>query len=211
MGLRNEGVQRRTGAWRRRAASALVAIGLVAALAACTNDPLAEEYRSGDNKGYVAGEFKIVEIPQAQRGAPIEYSGTTESGAKVSSADYAGDVVVVNFWYAGCGPCRAEAKYLEQVSKEYDGKGAAFLGLNIYDQPETAASFAKTYDVSYPSLIAIDDAPLKLAFAAAAPLSATPVTLVLDREGRVAARIISQLEDASILSTLVRETLAEKS
>lgn len=211
MGLRSEGAQGRTGARRRRAASALMALGLVAGLAACTSDPLAEEYRSGDNKGYVAGEFKVVEIPAADRGEPIDFSGVTESGKKVTSADYAGDVVVVNFWYAGCGPCRAEAKFLEQVSKEYDGKGAAFLGLNIYDQPETAASFAKTYDVTYPSLIAIDDAPLKLAFAAAAPLSATPVTLVLDREGRVAARIISQLEDASILSTIVRETLAETS
>lgn len=195
----------------RRAAAAVIAAGLVAGLAACTNDPLADEYRSGDNKGYVAGQFRVVEIPEADRGEPIDFSGTTESGTAVSSADYAGEVLVVNFWYAGCGPCRAEAKYLEQVAQEYEGDGAQFLGLNIYDQPETAASFAKTYSVSYPSLIAIDDAPLKLAFAAAAPLSATPVTLVLDREGRVAARIISQLEDASILSTIVRETLAESS
>ena len=196
---------------RRRAASALVALSLVAGLAACSNDPLAEEYRSGDNKGYVAGQFKVVEIPEEERGEPIEFEGTTDSGLTVTSADYAGEVLVVNFWYAGCGPCRAEAKYLEQVAREYDGKGASFLGLNIYDQPATATSFARTYDVTYPSLIAIDDAKLKLAFAEAAPLSATPVTLVLDREGRVAARIISQLEDASILSTLVRETLAESS
>jgi len=195
----------------RRAAAVLVAGGLVAGLAACTSDPLADEYRNGDNKGFIAGRSRVDDIPVGERGEPISFSGKTETGKTVSSADYAGDVLVVNFWYAGCGPCRAEAPYLEEVAQKYEGEGARVLGLNIYDQPATAASFAKTYSVTYPSLIAIDDAPLKLAFAAAAPLSATPVTLVLDREGRVAARIVSQLEDASILSTLVRETLAETS
>jgi len=195
----------------RKAASLLLAAVLAVGLTACADDPLAEEYRSGDNKGYVAGQFRVVEIPPEERGEPIVFDGVTETGETLSNADFAGDVLVVNFWYAACGPCRAEAKYLEEAAQEFAGEGAHFLGLNIYDQAETAASFAKTYSVSYPSLIAIDDAELLLAFAAAAPLSATPVTLVLDRQGRVAARIISQLEDASILSTLVRETLAETS
>lgn len=195
----------------RKAASALLALGLVAGLAACTDDPLAQEYREGSNKGFVSGEFKVVEIPVAERGEPIAFSGTSESGKAIDSGDYAGEVLVVNFWYAACGPCRSEAKTLEEVNQEYAGKGAQFLGINTYDQPATAAAFAKTYAVTYPSLIAIDDAPLKLAFADAVPLSATPVTLVLDKEGRVAARIISEVKDPSILSTLVRDAIAETS
>jgi len=43
-----------------------VALSVVAGLAACSNDPLAEEYRSGDNKGYVAGKFKVVEITEEE-------------------------------------------------------------------------------------------------------------------------------------------------
>jgi len=205
-------VRSRAGAGRwRKAASVLLTVGLVAALAACTNDPLAEAYRDSDTKGWVANDFRVDPIPVADRKAPIEFSGTSESGTKLSDADFAGDVVVVNFWYSSCGPCRAEAKYLEEIYQQYRSEGAQFVGINIYDQPETAASFAKTFGVTYPSLMAIDDARLKLAFAGAAPLSAPPVTLVLDREGRVAARVIGQLESASILSTLVRETLAETS
>jgi len=194
----------------RKAASALIAASLVTALAACTNDPFADGYRSGDD-GFRAGDFTAQKIEEADRGNPIVFSGKTETGAAVSSDDYAGDVLVVNFWYAECGPCRAEAKYLEEVAQEYKDQGVEFLGLNTTDQPETAAAFAETYSVSYPSMIAVDDAPLKLAFADAAPLKTTPITLVLDREGRVAASIVSQLRDASILSTLVRETLAESS
>src|SRR5690606_37289300 len=152
----------------RKAASLLLAAVLAVGLTACADDPLAEEYRSGDNKGYVAGQFRVVEIPPEERGEPIVFDGVTETGETLSNADFAGDVLVVNFWYAACGPCRAEAKYLEEAAQECAGEGARCLGLNIYDQAETAASFAKTYSVSYPSLIAIDDAELLLAFAAAA-------------------------------------------
>jgi hypothetical protein len=57
--------------------------------------------------------------------------------------------------------------------------------------------------------MAAQDGAIKLAFAERTPINATPTTLVIDKEGRVAARIIGQLLDASILETLVRETLEE--
>lgn len=195
----------------RRAASVLVAAGLVAGLSACAADPLADQYRKGDNKGYVASGFAAKEFDVGQRGTPVSFAGTTDSGAAVSNADYAGDVLVVNFWYAACGPCRAEAPRLEKAYKEFAGKDVAFLGVNIYDQAETSLSFAKNYDLSYPSVIAINDGTVKLAFAAVVPLTAVPVTLVLDKQGRVMARIIGELPDASILTAFVRDALAETS
>lgn len=193
----------------RVAASALVALSLVAALAACTNDPLAEQYRSGDEKGYIAGDQRIVEIPEADRGAPVVFEGTLETGEVVSSDDYAGDVLVVNFWYAACGPCRVEAPVLEETYASFEGQDVSFLGINTQDSASIALAFAETYGVTYPSALAAQDGALKLAFAQAAPLTATPVTLVLDTEGRVAARIIGELPDDSILKTLVRDALEE--
>ena len=64
-------------------------------------------------------------------------------------------------------------------------------------------------NVTYPSVIDVNDGRVKLAFAQVTPIQATPTTLVIDQEGRVAARIIGQLASASILSTLVADTLAE--
>jgi peroxiredoxin len=202
----------RLGSRLRRglAATALVAAGALA-LAGCANDPLADQYRAGDNKGFVAGDFATVEIPAADRGEPVAFQGTLDDGRPVSSADYAGDVLVVNFWYAACGPCRAEAPRLESAFQSFSGQDVAFLGINTYDQPQTSRSFAAGYGVTYPSVIAVNDGAVKLAFASAAPLSSTPVTLVVDKQGRVAARIIGELPDASILTTLVRDTLAEGS
>jgi thiol-disulfide isomerase/thioredoxin len=193
----------------RRILAASLALAVAVGLAACSPDPLAEQYRAGDNKGYVSGDGTIVEIAAADRGEPVVFEGVTETGQTVSSADYAGDVLVVNFWYAACGPCRLEAPVLEEAYAGFEGEDVAFLGVNTYDQAETATSFAEKYGVSYPSVIAVNDGAVKLAFAERTPISATPTTLVLDKQGRVAARIIGALDSPSVLSTLVDDALAE--
>ncbi len=196
----------------KAAASAVLALLLVGGLAACTADnPLASQYKSGDNKGYVAGDFQTKEIGPADRGEPVVFTGTTDAGKKVSSGDYSGDVLVVNFWYAACGPCRAEAPRLDKALTDLDGKPVSFLGVNTRDQAATSESFAKTYKVSYPSIIAVDDGQVKFDFSKATPLSATPTTIVLDKKGRVAARIIGELPDPSILTSIVSTVLAENS
>lgn len=196
---------------RRGAASALLSLVLIAGLAACTNDPLADQYRAGDNKGYIAADGReVAEIPADERTEPVEFEGVLDTGGTATSADYAGDVTVVNFWYAACAPCRVEAPELEAAHQAFAGQDVAFLGVNLYDGADASLAFAETYGVTYPSALATVDGSIKLAFAGQTPLSAVPSTLVLDREGRVAARIIGQIGDSSILETLVRETLEEE-
>ncbi|MCM6761597.1 TlpA family protein disulfide reductase [Rathayibacter sp. ZW T2_19] len=194
---------------RRRLLSAS-ALALVAAvvLTGCTRDQLAEDYRKGDNKGYISGDGTITEIAEADRSDPIVFAGTDENGEAVDSADLAGRVVVVNFWYASCAPCRAEAADLESVNAEYAGQDVSFVGVNVRDQAPQAAAFAKTYGITYPSIVDVDGSA-QLAFSGTVPPNAVPTTLVLDREHRVASRILGQLQEASILSTLVGDTLAD--
>ncbi|MCW3493538.1 TlpA family protein disulfide reductase [Microbacterium sp. SSM24] len=194
----------------RGAGAALLALVLVAGLAACTNDPLAEQYRAGDGKGFIAADgFEVVPIPVEDRTAPVDFEGVLDTGESTTSDDYRGEVLVVNFWYAACAPCRVEAPLLEEVNQEFAADDVAFLGVNLYDGADTAQAFAETHGVDYPSALASVDGSIKLAFAGQTPLNAVPVTLVLDREGRVAARVIGQLTETSILRTLVREALEE--
>ncbi|MGO2745590.1 TlpA family protein disulfide reductase [Microbacterium sp.] len=179
-------------------------------LAGCSADPVAQQYLDGDGKGYISADGAVEEIPVAERGEPVDFSGVTEAGAEFDSAEIAGDVTVVNFWYAGCAPCRAEAGDLESVWQKYADDDVSFIGVNTYDQADTAKAFAETYGITYPSLIDVDSGTAKLAFANATPIQATPTTLVLDKQGRVAARIIGQLDGPSILATLVGDALAEE-
>lgn len=199
------------GRRRRRWLTAAAAVLLVSVLSACAgaNGDLAAQYREGNTQGFISSDGRVEEIPPEKRGDALAFEGVGVDGSTVSSDDFSGQVVVLNFWYAACGPCRAEAPFLEDAYDETEGDGARFLGVNIYDGPEQATSFEETYGVPYPSILARGNVDLKLAFAEWTSLQAAPTTLIVDREGRVAARIFGQLEDASTLRTLVRDALAE--
>jgi peroxiredoxin len=198
----------------RPALASRALIGLAAAallLSGCSSDPLADQYREGTNKGYIAGDGSITEISEAERGDPVEFAGLTETGEPVASADYLGEVTVVNFWYASCAPCRAEADDLQSLNAQFEGKGASFLGVNVRDQAPNALAFSEKYGITYPSVLDVDDGAMQLAFSGSIPPNAVPTTLVLDAEGRVSARILGAIPEASILETLIADTIAESS
>ena len=191
-------------------AGAALAAVLAVGLSACAPDPATEAFLNGDEKAYTSADFRTSEIPPAEREEPVEFGGVTENGDTFSSDDISGQVAVVNFWYAGCGPCRLEAPDLEAVWQKHQADDVAFIGVNIYDQPATAKSFAETYGITYPSLMDANSGEAKLAFAKVTPIQAPPTTLVLDKQGRVAARIIGPIEGTSILSTIIQDVLEEE-
>lgn len=184
--------------------AALIIVGMVTG---CTTT--AQSSDAGTGTSFSDGTFQVAEIAVSDRGEPVQFEGVIETGETVTSDDYRGEVLVVNFWYAACGPCIVEAPMLEEVFLRFQDEGVDFLGVNTYDQAETALSFARENKVTYPSVIDVNDGQVKLAFAQLTPIQATPTTLVMDRQGRLAARIIGQLPSASILSTIVADTLAE--
>lgn len=183
-------------------------LGLTLLLSACAADPLADQYRAGSGKNYIAGDGSVTEIAAADRGAPVAFSGTGENGEAINSADYAGKVMVLNFWYAGCAPCRAEARDLQSVSQKYQDQ-VQFIGVNVRDQAPTAATFTRTFGIGYPSILDASAGTVQLAFSGTVAPNAVPTTLVVDRQGRVAARVLGRIADASILDALVKSALAE--
>lgn len=186
-----------------------VAVVVAAAilLSACTNDSLADQYRAGSNKNYIAGDGSVTEITQANRLAPVDFTGTLESGVTTTPADYRGRVLVLNFWYAGCAPCRAEAPDLQSLWTKYQDQGVSFLGVNIRDQLSTATGFATTYGITYPSVIDADTGSMQLAFSGTVAPNAVPTTLVLDTKGRLSARILGRIPDSSVLDALIKTAL----
>lgn len=200
---------------RRRAAAAL-AIPLLGALVltGCSGggNDLAKQWQESSDKGYVSGDGTSLSIPKAERTDPVEFSGETDGSKIYGSEDTLGFVTVVNFWYAGCAPCRAEAPDLEAAYAEFADKDVKFIGVNTRDQVAQAQQFAEQFNIEYPSIM--DNAggrAVLRAFAGQVPLNAVPTTLVLDTEGRVAHKVVGQLAGESQLRTLIDETLAESS
>lgn len=189
-----------------------LSLGLTLGATGCSGagDDLSKQWQEGSDKGYVAGDGSTLSIAPAERTGAVEFSGVTEHGEPFGSADTLGRVTVVNFWYAGCAPCRAEAPQLAAVATEFAGQDVAFVGVNTRDQSAQAQQFAEQFKVPYPSIMDSEGGrSVQRAFAGQIPLNAVPTTLVLDREGRVAHRVLGQLASESQLRTLITETLAE--
>lgn len=198
----------------RRSAIAAAAAALAIGLVGCSTgdaDSLSAQWQAGGDKGYVAGDGSSASFPASERGNPVEFSGETEFGNELGSADTLGSVTVVNFWYAGCAPCRAEAPDLVEAYDEFAPKGVQFVGVNTRDQAAQATQFGVEFGIEYESIL--DNAggrTVQRAFAGQIPLNAVPTTLILDREGRVAHTVVGQLAGASQLRTLITETLDEQ-
>lgn len=199
---------------RSRRISAVLALSLagLVGLAGCSSggNDLAKQWEESSDKGYVSGDGSSLSLAPSERTEPVEFSGETETGDVYGSDDTIGAVTVVNFWYAGCAPCRAEAPDLVAAYDEFSPQGVKFLGVNTRDQVAQARQFSEEFGIVYPSIM---DRPgnreVQQAFAGQVPLNAVPTTLVLDPEGRVAHRILGQLAGESQLRTLINETLAE--
>jgi thiol-disulfide isomerase/thioredoxin len=159
------------------------------------------------DKGYISGDGTVTVTPVAKRGAPASFDGRTLDDASFDVADHRGAVVVVNFWASWCPPCIDEAPTLERSWQDYRSHGVQFVGVDVGDNKAAAQAHERRFGVTYPS---IEDRTgrLLLAFRGTLTPSSRPSTLVLDRQGRVAARVLGQV-DASTLRDLVDDALAE--
>ncbi|MEY9215096.1 TlpA family protein disulfide reductase [Thermobifida halotolerans] len=181
----------RTG-FRARAAvlRGVAAAATLVALAGCAGGAGGvDSGAAGEDDRYISGDGTSTLFEPGEREAAPEVEGETLDGDPVSLADYSGDVVVVNFWASWCAPCRAETPVLNEVSAENEDEGVRFLGINIKDNRTAAQAFERNQEVGYPSLY---DQPGEVpqAFRDTVPPQAIPSTLVIDRQGRIAARVI---------------------
>jgi peroxiredoxin len=184
----------------RRWAIAAVAVAFV--LAGCSTD-LAE----GD-QGFVAGDGSVTVLAADQRQPAPDITGQTLDGGTFTLSDHLGDVVVFNVWASWCAPCRAEAPILEEVWQETQPLGVQFVGLDTRDSDAAARAFVDRFGLTYPNVID-RDGRLQLRFGESLPPQAIPSTVVVDRQGRVAARALGKVS-AATLRTMILPLVEEQ-
>ena len=181
---------------RRFAAALLAALVAAGTLTGCGAD-------SWESKCTTNADL-VVECTPEQRPAARAVGGELLDGGAYEVTRDRGKVVVVNFWGSWCNPCRAEADDLEKTFQATKAKGVSFVGVNIRDDKDSARAFERGR-VTYPSVF---DPDSKVALKFEVALTSPPWTLVLDRQGRIAAalrRAVVQTELQPIVERLAAE------
>jgi cytochrome c-type biogenesis protein len=104
---------------------------------------------------------------------------------KLRLSELRGKVVVVNFWATWCLPCRLEIPSFNKVAHEYEARGVAFVGVSVDEGGwNDIHTFMKEVPIEYPVVL---DSNQK-ADEDFGPLPGLPVTVFIDREGRIVHR-----------------------
>ncbi|WP_405870349.1 MULTISPECIES: TlpA family protein disulfide reductase [unclassified Streptomyces] len=164
----------------------------------------------GGDTNFVMGKDGISTAKKGERAEAPDLSGKTVNGGQLDVASYKGKVVVLNVWGSWCAPCRAEAPNFEKVYQDLKGKGVQFVGINTRDtSTQNAVAFEKQQGITYQSLYD-PTGKLMLRFKKGTlNPQAVPSTLVLDRDGKIAARSLAALTEGK-LRKMINPVLAEK-
>ncbi|MEU8358502.1 TlpA disulfide reductase family protein [Nonomuraea sp. NPDC048882] len=158
--------------------------------------------QAGDTR-FVPGDGKMQVFETSERKAAPAIEGPTLDGATASLAAHKGKVVVLNFWASWCGPCRAEAPVLKEVAAKTKAGGVEFLGVDFKDRQADAKAFERTEQTGYPHIF---DQPGKvaLAFQGTVPPAAIPSTLIIDKQGRIAARALGAVKYTDLMNAVTK-------
>jgi len=135
-------------------------------------------------------------VAAEEREEVLSFTGTTLDGELFDLADLRGRVVVVNAWASWCAPCRTEMPAFVDLRAVTDPSDLAVVGLNVGDEPAAAQEFIDEQGVNFASVADPDGAIL--ATIPGVPPKALPSTVILDREGRIAARIIGPADPVGL-------------
>jgi peroxiredoxin len=122
--------------------------------------------------------------PAPNRAPAPAFTLQDAKGTNVSLADFKGKVVLLNFWATWCGPCKVEIPWFEEFQTKYANQGFAVVGVSMDDDGwKSVKPFMEARNINYP--IVLGNEAVSQAYGG---IDSLPTTLLIDREGRIAAQ-----------------------
>lgn len=150
-------------------------------------------------------------------GKPLDLVGTLADGSELNWKDYRGKIVLVDFWATWCGPCLKVLPELKETYSKYHERGFDVLGISLDDDPDAVSKFISDEKIAWSNVIGDNpeasgfDHPMAKRYG----VNAIPMTILVDRDGRVVAlntadEALDKLLDGLIEPEPARQGPAEK-
>jgi thiol-disulfide isomerase/thioredoxin len=184
-------------------------LGLVLATAllgsACSGGTDAVDQSAGGQYRYVGATPKGKTIAEAKRKPAGPATGTLLDGGGWTLNSLKGQVVVLNYWATWCAPCRIETPNLQKVYTAWKPKGVTFVGIDVKEANRSPVqAFVKDNAVTYP--VVFDEGAKTALQIGHLPLQGLPNTVVIDKQGRVAAVYVGNVLPADLEPVLASLT-----
>ena len=135
---------------------------------------------------------------------PLKFTYNDTTGREQTLDQYAGQVVIVDFWGTWCPPCRKEIPSFVKLQDEYREAGLQILGLNYGDEQEEVEAFAEKFNMNYPTGVGPEEARDMVP-----DFSGYPTTVFVGRDGTVRMTAVG-LHDYAFLEAVATTLLAEE-
>lgn len=119
-------------------------------------------------------------------------------GETVRLADFRGTGVLLNFWASWCGPCTNEMPLLNEVHAQTSD--IEIIAVNVGENPERAIRFAEELGLNF-SIVLDQDNKIKKNYR----ISGLPVTLLIDKNGRIVERMTGELRSVDDIQALLEK------
>ena len=186
---------------------AVALLSAVLGLSACSGGKNAVDQSSANQFRYVQANKKgsVIEAAKRKQAGPV--AGALLAGGDYRLSDDRGKVVVLNYFASWCPPCQTETPQFDSIYRERKSAGVQFVGMDVKDPSKSAArSWLEDKKITFP--VVYDEAAKSAIQLGDVPMAALPSTVVIDKQGRVAAVYVGSVLPADLtpaLDQLVRE------
>lgn len=141
-----------------------------------------------------------ITAPEARTLAP-DFTLQQIGGPRLTLSSYRGKVVLLDFWATWCYPCRQEIPHFVEFEQKYADRGLQVIGVSMDDSPDPVPAFYQQYHMNYP--VVMGNAKIGESYGG---LLGLPITFLLDRQGRIAAKHIGAT-DAAVFEREIQRLL----
>ncbi len=162
---------------------------------------------SDSESGFVSGDGTSIFLNKTDRKPAPELKDVEFLSSEINLNSLKNKVGLINVWGSWCSPCRKEAAELEELYLKNKANNVEFIGINIRDSKISANRFIENFSITYPNIFD-RDGKLLLGYKDSLPPNAIPSTILIDKNGLVAARQLGPI-DKSLIQGFISELVEE--